>query len=116
MELEEALQTAQKLAKYFVYCCGEGDHYVELVAQLRAADTRYTLLEAVYILLHYGERSLHQKMKNMSRKRMGSLFIFFRKGEIKEVSRFRSTLINWITTYELEKIHQQERYLVELLS
>jgi hypothetical protein len=116
MELEEALQIGGKLAEYFVYYCGEGDHYVELITQLRAANTRYTLLEAVYILLHYGERSLGKKMDGMSKKRMKELFVFFRTGEIKQVSRFRSTLNNWITTYELEKIHQQERYLVELLS
>jgi polynucleotide 5'-kinase involved in rRNA processing len=116
MELKEAVEAGEKLAEYFVYCCGEGDHYVELVERLREANTRYALLEAVYILLHYGDQYLNQKMGDMNQKRLENLFQFFRTGEIENVSHFRANLVASISMFELEKIHQQEKYLVELLS
>jgi hypothetical protein len=116
MELNETIQVSRKLAEYFVYYCGDGEHYVDLVERLREANTRYTLLEAVYILLHYGDRFLKQKMESMSQKKLEDLFQFFRTGDIEKVSHFRSNLIANISTFELEKIHQQEKYLVELLS
>lgn len=60
---------------------------------LREANTRYTLLEAVYILLHYGDQYLNQKMEGMNQKRLEKLFRFFRTGDIEKVSQFRASLM-----------------------
>ncbi|MCH5584697.1 hypothetical protein MK805_06895 [Shimazuella sp. AN120528] len=115
MELKEAIQAGRELAEYIVYCCGEGEDYVALVDQLRQANTRSALIKAVYLLLCYGDVCLKQKMKGMSQKRLDDLFQFFRTGDIASLSHFRSALIANISTFELEKIHYQEKYLMELL-
>jgi hypothetical protein len=116
MEWDKAEQTARKLAEYFVYCCGEGDDYVSLVEKLREAKHRSALLGSIMILLCYGDVSLGQKMEGMNQKRLDDLSQFIETGDIKLVSQFRSALIADISTFELEKIHLQERYLIELLS
>jgi hypothetical protein len=116
MEWSKAKQTARELAEYFVYYCGEGDDYVPLIEKLREAKTRASLLGSVMILLCYGELSLGEKMEGMNKKRLDNLSQFIQTGDIKLVSQFRSVLIANISTFELEKIYLQERYLIELLS
>lgn len=82
MKLKEAVETSGELVECFVYCCDEGDHYVELVERLRKVNTGCTPLEAVYILLHYGNQYLNQKMEGMNQMRLEKLFRFFRTGNI----------------------------------
>jgi hypothetical protein len=115
VELKEAVRASREIAEYIVYCCGEGEDYVSLVDQLREAKTRSALLTAVYFLLCYGDICLNQKMEGMNRKKLELLFRFFQTADITAVSEFRSALIANISTFELEKIHYQEKYLLELL-
>lgn len=48
VERKEAQQIGKLLAEYFVYSCGEGEHYVALIDRLRAANTRSTITKAIY--------------------------------------------------------------------
>lgn len=116
MEWAKVDQFSKYLAEYFVYYCGEGDHYVKLTDQLREVNTRSSLLKAIYMLLKYGEVQCKQKMKGMSPKKLKDLFHFLKTGEIEKISQFRASLVADISTFELEKIHQQEQYLVDLLT
>lgn len=118
MELSEAIQTGRELAEYFVYCCGEGDHYVELIERLRAARTRSTLVEAIYVLIRYGSLHLKHDLQNVNvdRQNIKNLFRFILKGKSDEISQFHSSLSIHIWDFELENIQQQERYLLELLT
>lgn len=115
MELKEAIQTGKNLAEYFVFICGEGEHYVALIERLRAVTSRSGLLEAVNILMHYGRSHLNQELESLKQQSIDFLFQFIREGDKSEVSRFYSSLITNIANFEVEKIQEQERYLYELL-
>jgi hypothetical protein len=116
LKLSEAIKTGRKLAEYFVYCCGEGEHYVELINHLRVSNTRSNVLTAICILLRYGRLHLKNGIEGISKKKMEELFHFIREGKKEEVSRFHTSLSTYISTIELEKIREQERYLLRLLS
>jgi hypothetical protein len=116
LELKTAIKISNKMAEYFVYCCGEGEHYVPLMDKLRVANTRSLLQTAVYILLRYGHSHLKQDIENVSQRSIDDLFQFIRIGNRKEVSQFHSSLSTNISRFELKKIREQERYLLELLS
>lgn len=116
LNLEKSIEIADELAEYFVYLCGEGDDYVSLIDKIRDSETRASLIKSIYVLLRYGHLHLKQSMEKMNRKKIDSLFHFIKTGEHDEVCRFRSSLITFISAFELEKIREQERYLLELLS
>ncbi len=115
LELQEALKIGKKLAKYFVYSCGEGEHYISLTERLRVANTRSALLEAIYTMIRYGKQHLKQGIKDINKQEVDTIFAFIRTGDKKEVSRFYSALNTYISTFEVEHIREQERYLLELL-
>lgn len=116
MEGKEALKIGKKLAEYFAYYCSHGEHYVSLVDHLREAKTRSELLTTICILLRYGRLHLKQGIEDIGQKKMDDLYQFIREGEKEEVSRFHSSLITYISTFELENMRQQERYLLQLLT
>jgi hypothetical protein len=116
LELNEAQKIGKRLAKYIVYCCGEGEHYIPLIDRLRKANTRSLLLEAIYILIRYGKLHLKQGLEEVSKQDINNLFQFIRTENKEVVSRFHSSLSTYISTFEVENIHKQERYLLELLS
>ncbi|WP_028777045.1 hypothetical protein [Shimazuella kribbensis] len=116
LKLEKVIEIANELAEYFVYHCGEGDHYVSLIDKLRESNTRSTLISSIYVLLRYGHIHLEQSMEKMNRRKMESLFHFIKIAKNEEVCRFHSSLITFISAFELEKIRNHERYLLELLS
>lgn len=116
MERKEAQQIGKLLAEYFVYSCGEGDHYVALIDRLRAANTRSTIIEAIYILIHYGTVHLKLKLEYLHEPKLKQLYQFIQTGSREEVIHFHSSLSIYIWEYEVEKIREQERYLLELLS
>lgn len=105
-----------KLAEYFAYYAGEGVHYVLLIEQLRLANTRSDFLIAVQTLINYGELQEKQCVDKIDQASIDVLLQFIRTGNIAQVSQFRSALSHHIWIYELEKIRQQERYLLRLLS
>lgn len=116
MQLHEAKKIGKKLAEYFVYYCSNGEHYVALVDHLREAKTRSEVLTTICILLRYGRLHLKQGIESINRKKMDELYQFIREGNKEEVSRFHSYLITYVSTFELENMRQQERYLLELLT
>lgn len=116
IQLQETLKMGRKLAEYFVYYCSNGEHYVALVDCLREAKTRSELLTTICILLRYGRLHLKQGIDGISQKKLDELYQFIREGKKEEVSRFHSSLITYVSTFELENMRQQERYLLELLT
>lgn len=115
LQLPQALDIGRKLTRYFVYCCGEGEHYVALVERLREANTRSTILEAIYRLIHYGEVCLKYRIDDIDLGNIRGLFRFIKTGAKEDVSQFHSSLSTYIWNFEVEKIREQERYLLELL-
>lgn len=105
-----------KLAEYFVSYAGEGVHYVLLIEQLRFANTRSDFLTTVQTLINYGELQEKQCVDKIDQTSIDVLLQFIRIGNIAQVSQFRSALSHHIWIYELEKIRQQEQYLMKLLS
>ncbi|WP_028776119.1 hypothetical protein [Shimazuella kribbensis] len=116
VELTETLELAKELAEYFVYLCGEGEHYVPLITRLREAKTRSSIIESIYVLLKYGHLHLKLTMKTMNRVKMERLFSFIKKAKANDVLRFHSAITTYIFAFELGKIQEQERYLLQLLS
>jgi hypothetical protein len=116
MELCQALELAKELAEYYVYSCGEGEHYVPLITKLREAKTRSSIIKSIYVLLKYGHLHLDLNMKTMNRVKMERLFHFIKNGKANEVLRFHSAVTTYIFAIELRKIREQERYLLQLLS
>jgi hypothetical protein len=116
LELHEALKIGRRLAKYFVYQCSEGEHYVPLIDRLRETNTRYTFLEAIYILIRYGEQQLKRVLEDVSKRDIDEFFQFIRTGSIVEISQLYTSLSSCISNFELENMREQERYLLELLS
>jgi hypothetical protein len=116
VERKEAHQIGKLLAEYFVYSCGEGEHYVTLIDRLRAANTRSTIIEAIYFLLRYGTEHLKLELEDLHEPKLKQLYQFIQTGSREEVTHFQSSLSIYIWEYEVEKIREQERYLLELLS
>jgi hypothetical protein len=116
MKLNQALELAKELAEYFVYSCGEGEHYVPLITKLRGANTRSSMIESIYVLLKYGHVPLKLTLETMNQARMERLFRFIKNGKANEVLRFHSAVTTYIFAFELRKIQEQERYLLQLLS
>lgn len=116
MELCQALELAKELAEYYVYSCGEGEHYVPLITKLREVKTRSSIINSIYVLLKYGHLHLNLTMKTMNRVKMERLFSFIKNGKPNEVLRFHSAVTTYIFAFELRKIREQERYLLQLLS
>jgi hypothetical protein len=116
LKLNEAQKIGKKLARYFVHTCGEGEHYVPLIKRLRESNTRSSFLEAIYTLIYYGEIHLDQNLEDVNEQEIEQLSQFIRTGNCKEVSLFHSSLSLFIWDIEIKNIHQQERYLLKLLS
>ncbi len=116
VERNEAQKIGKRLAKYFVYSCGEGEHYVGLIERLRAANTRSTIIEAIYVLIRYGTVHLKLELEELDEPKLKQLYQFIQTGSREEVTHFNSSLSTYIWAYEVEKIREQEKYLLELLS
>ncbi|WP_028776947.1 hypothetical protein [Shimazuella kribbensis] len=106
---------SEKLSEYFVYYAGEEVYYVLLMEQLRLASTRSEFLKAVQTLIRFAKLHVKQSVDVVNQNFLDDLLQFIRTGKKEEVSQFRSSLSNYISVFELEKIRKQERYLLELL-
>jgi hypothetical protein len=104
-----------QLAKYFVYYAGEGEHYVELIKQLRRVKTRKAFWYAVQRLLAYCDHQADQQEVCIHPHTIRTILTFIRTGDITAVSQFYATVCQAIWRYEMEKIKQQEQYLLHLL-
>lgn len=111
----EQSRMGDQLAKYFVYYAGEGEHYVELIEQFRHVRTRKAFWFAVQRLLAYRDHQAVQQEACIHPTTLHSVLTFIRTGEINAVSQFYTIVCQSIWRYEMEKIKQQERYLLQLL-
>lgn len=76
----EAQKTGKRLAKYFVYACGEGEHYVALIERLWAANTRSAIIEAIYVLIRYGTVHLKLELEELHEPALKAVIPFYPKG------------------------------------
>jgi hypothetical protein len=105
----------EKLAEYFVYYAAESVDYVLMMEQLRLSHTRSDFLQAMERLIVCADIQAEQSGAVLEQTMIDSLLSFIRTADIVQVSEFRSSLSYYISVYELEKIHEQEQYLLELL-
>jgi hypothetical protein len=107
----------KELAKYLVYSC-EHDDYVTRMDHFRLATSRQSLIEAIYSLYQAGEPVMIQSTKptQLSADQIETLCAFIRTEDIHEVKDLHTSMIRDIATFDLEKIHQMEQYIEQLLS
>jgi hypothetical protein len=107
----------KELAKYLVYCC-EHDDYVTRMDHFRLATSRYSLIEAIYSLYQAGSAVSPQRTKpiRLTDYQIEELCAFIRTKEIQEVKDLHTSMIRDIATFDLEKIHQMEQYIEQLLA
>jgi hypothetical protein len=107
----------KELAKYLVYCC-EHDDYVTRMDHFRLATSRYSLIEVIYSLYQAGGEASPQRTKpiRLTDYQIEELCAFIRTKEIQEVKDLHTSMIRDISTFDLEKIHQMEQYIEQLLA
>jgi hypothetical protein len=105
----------KEFAKYFVYCC-EGEQYVALIDQFRWAKTRPALIAAMSFLLQYGKFTTNQEPTiSITTQEWKRLNEFILDGEIDTVRQLHTTMIRYVSAYEMERIRETEKCIVELL-
>jgi hypothetical protein len=116
LKLRKAQLLADDLAEYFVYYSGDKENYVSLINQLRNSKTRISIMRALYSLLDDGDLSVPGHLENISVESLNALFEFIREADGNEVIQFLHNLTVCISKYELKRIREQEKYLLELLN
>jgi hypothetical protein len=106
------MMLTEKLAEYFVCFYGDQDNYVSLMDELRNSNTRSSIIRSICVLI---DNKQHFTKKCLSQKNLNNLFRFIQEGSSKEVIIFHRMLTATISRYELKRIREQERYLIELL-
>jgi hypothetical protein len=116
LERNHLLYLGKEFAKFFVYYC-EGEQYVNLIDQFRWAKTRITLIEAMTKLLQYSNSNSQPELTDMelSDEDWKRLTNFILHADIQDVRVFHTTMIRYVSAFELEKIKKTEKYLTELL-
>jgi hypothetical protein len=108
---------SKEIATYFVYGC-EGEQYLSLIESFRIAKTRSSLIQTICSLLQYGESLANQGEYplKITKQEWKGLCQFIRRAEINNIRQFHAVMISYISTVELEKIHEMEQYVARLLS
>jgi hypothetical protein len=117
MNLVQMKQIGKELARYLVYCCEQED-YVIRMNHLRLATSRLSLIEAIYFLYQDGESIATQSKKpiQLTTCQIEELCTFIRSGDIHDVRQLHASIIQDIAEFDLDKIHQIEQYLEQLLA
>lgn len=117
MELVQMKEIGKELARYLVYCC-EQDDYAIRMNHLRLATSRLSLIEAIYFLYQDGEPIATQSTKpiQINASQIENLCAFIRSGDIRDVKLLHTSIIQDIASFDLEKIHQIEQYIEQLLA
>ncbi|MCH5585333.1 hypothetical protein MK805_10160 [Shimazuella sp. AN120528] len=117
MTLADMKQIGKELARYLVYCCEQED-YVTRMDHLRLATSRLALIEAIYFLYQDGEPIAVQSTKTiqLTSQQIEELCTFIRTGDIHDVRQLHTSMICDIAAFDLEKIHQIEQYIEQLLA
>ncbi len=114
MKQEELIHLGKEFAKFFVYCC-EGEQYTSMIDEFRWAKNRLTLVESISTLLQFGKTATPINTKEISSEKCKRLTEFIQNGEFQAVKDLHTTMIRYVSAYELEKIRETEQYLTELL-
>jgi hypothetical protein len=109
-------RVGKELAKYLVYSC-EHDDYVTRMDHFRLATSRQMLIEAIYSLYQSGEPVIIQSAKpiQLTADQIEDLCAYIRTKDIHEVKDLHTSMIRDIATFDLEKIHEIEQYIGQLL-
>jgi hypothetical protein len=107
-------QLGKEFAKFFVYYC-EGEQYVALIDQFRWAKTRTALIESMMELLQYSNPDGDLFDSELTDNDWKRLTNFILQADIRKVRHLHTTMIRYISAFELEKIKMTEEYLTELL-
>jgi hypothetical protein len=83
----------------------------------RLATSRQSLIEAIYSLYQAGGTESPQRTKpiKLTDHQIEELYAFIRTKEIQEVKDLHTSMIRDIATFDLEKIHEIEEYVGQLL-
>ena len=116
MEFTQIKRWGKELAKYFVYYC-EQENYIEQMNQFRMSSTRLDLITAIHSLQLEGEPLSTQSKQppQITPKNIELLCEFIRTAKKNEVRQLHTLMIEEIAQLELEKIHQMEQYMIDLL-
>ncbi|MCH5584348.1 hypothetical protein MK805_05110 [Shimazuella sp. AN120528] len=114
MDQDQLLHLGKEFAKFFVYYC-EGEQYVTMIDQFRWAKTRITLVESIATLLQYSNPNPDLPDPKLTDEDWKRLTTFILKAKIQDVRHLHTTMIRFISTFELEKIRKTEEYLTKLL-
>lgn len=114
MDKHQIHQLGKEFAKFFVYYC-EGEKYVAMIDQFRWAKTRASLIESMMKLLQYSNPSGELFDSELTDEDWKRLTNFILHADIQDVRHLHTTMIRYISTFELEKIKKTEEYLTELL-
>lgn len=114
MDQNQIYQLGKEFAKFFVYYC-EGEQYVTMIDEFRWAKTRITLIESMMKLLQYSSSSEELFDAEWTDEDWKRLTHFILHADIHNVRHLHTTMIRYISTFELEKIRKTEEYLTELL-
>jgi hypothetical protein len=113
MEKRQVKQICQKIVRFIVYSC-EGEQYPALMEFFRAAKTRKEWLDAMHLFIDYG---ISQKREDLpiTQQEWDDVWCFVHQAKIADVRDLHIAMIKVIARLELEKIHELEQYVTDIL-